>query len=705
MASTVIGKLAVEIAANTAQFTKGLNSANASFSKFAGSLKNVAAGIGIAFGVREVANFGFEVIKLAGEAEGVKTAFDRLANSKKVLSDLKDATGNTVSELALMKNAIQANNFQIPIENLASLFKFATLRAQQTGQSVNYLVDSIILGIGRKSPLILDNLGISAIRLKEKLHGVGTETATIGDVAKAVGTIATEELGKMAGFSDNASTQIQQLEASWENLKVSIGKAASEQGSFFSDLIKGTTTILNQASGNIEAVSKGFSENLAKAFAGEDVGLSIEFIISRLKELRREAQQPLKFDFSGLAQQFKLTGDQADKLFAALNDVNKTLSIQEEVVDNIQNINLSKGYNDLTKAAKDYENQIYNLILQDRILIAQDERIAGGSKNVQNILASEIAQAKERIDQYNKLTYVISEYIKTLKGLPPPPGVIDSLKLLKDKVKELNTQFEEQTDRTDKARLQNIGNEIIATQELIDKIEQLRKSRAKSGDLAINNSNLFDTVEGAVVSTPGQFAKGPKSGSDFLNANKFDLKKTTDDALKNLKTFEQEATPIATKIKGAFIDLGNVAGGAISELAFSFGEAAAGVGNFGTAILKAVVAFARQLGEILISIGTAMLAARKLITNPGLAIAAGIALVALAGAASAAISKSQQNFNNSGGGISSAASTVPTSGRGFDSTTAQPIRVEVTGVVKGKDLYVVGRNYDNGRSNTNTING
>ena len=156
----------------------------------------------MAFGAKELASAAIELSRISGEAEGVKNAFDRLPKSVQLMTDLKAATGGTVSELELMKRAVQASNFDISLEALPKLLEFATLRAQQTGQSVDYLVDSIVMGIGRKSKLILDNLGISAVALGAKLHGVSAEASSVGEVARAVGEIAQESLANMAGFAD-----------------------------------------------------------------------------------------------------------------------------------------------------------------------------------------------------------------------------------------------------------------------------------------------------------------------------------------------------------------------------------------------------------------------------------------------------------------------------------------------------------------------
>jgi hypothetical protein len=223
-------QLTVKLGADLSALSKDLNKAQGILSSFGKQVSGLAAQLGAAFGVQQVAQFTVEVVKLAGEAEGVSAAFERLPDSAKLMEDLKRATGNTVSELELMKRAVQASNFDISLQSLPKLLEFATLRAQQTGQSVDYLVDSIVTGIGRKSKLILDNLGISAVALGDKMKGLSMDAATVGQVADAVGQIAEESLSNMAKFSDNASTKIQKLSASWENLKVTMGKGANGTG-------------------------------------------------------------------------------------------------------------------------------------------------------------------------------------------------------------------------------------------------------------------------------------------------------------------------------------------------------------------------------------------------------------------------------------------------------------------------------------------
>lgn len=307
-ANDILAKVSVIINAQTAQLGKDLKGAQGQLNSFTKGVTNLAASLGVAFSVQQIASFGFEIATLAGEVEGVKTAFDRLSESERLMKRLKEATNNTVSELDLMKRSVQAANFGISLGALPKLLEFATLRAQQTGQSVDYLVDSIVTGIGRKSPLILDNLGISAVALKEKMNGVSIAAADVGTVAEAVGKIAEENLKNMAGFSDNTKTSVEQLTAAWENFKASAGKNVVIGGGIKfltglletftqSDAFKITSQVENLAlalnAG--EKTSTGFA-NAIKQLADEGAELSItekelEKILNRMKNAPVIAQE------------------------------------------------------------------------------------------------------------------------------------------------------------------------------------------------------------------------------------------------------------------------------------------------------------------------------------------------------------------------------------------------------------------------------
>ena len=224
MADQIISRLLLGL--DTREFRNGIRNADKELKNWSKGVGKIGEMLGAAFAVGVIADFTMEAVKLGDELNAAAAGFERFGNAAD-MQKLRDATGGMVSDVKLMQQAIQAGNFGIPIEELGNLFAFAQQRAKETGQEVDYLTNSIVTGIGKKSPMILDNLGISAVALREKLGGVSAETATIADVTKAVGQIATEELGKMGPPIDDATRKAKQLTANWENFQANVGKALS----------------------------------------------------------------------------------------------------------------------------------------------------------------------------------------------------------------------------------------------------------------------------------------------------------------------------------------------------------------------------------------------------------------------------------------------------------------------------------------------
>lgn len=285
--SNIVSRMFVSLGLKNNDFKKGLKSSEKDAKSFGSSMKNIATQIGVAFGLREVLKFGSELVKLAGEAEGVQRAFDRMKGGE-VFDDLKTATRGTVSNLELMRKTVTAKNLGVPVADLAKLFEFAAARAADTGESVDFLVNSIVVGIGRKSPLILDNLGISAIALKEKMEGVGIGTASVADVAKAVSKIATEELDKIGKSATTNGQKLQSVSASWDNIKLSIGRAvtASKEYNLISDIILGIGGSLDKTSKSQDGLKEG-ARRIFESFKKNGV-ISKADAAARIKALKEE---------------------------------------------------------------------------------------------------------------------------------------------------------------------------------------------------------------------------------------------------------------------------------------------------------------------------------------------------------------------------------------------------------------------------------
>jgi hypothetical protein len=231
----------------TAQSTQNLSTQFGSL--YTGIKAVLAAGL-----VRYAVSTTLEMARLAGNVEGVTRAFYRaFPNGAVLLNDLQRATHGAVSEFELMQRTLQATNLGVAVESLPVLFEFAATRAQQTGESVDYLVDSIVRGIGRKSILVLDNLGLSATRLREQFNGASLASQSVADVTRGVAEIAKVELEKMGGYAETSATKVDQLTVSWTRLKEELAKTITQEGGTVDFLKSYVDTYANL----FEAINKG----------------------------------------------------------------------------------------------------------------------------------------------------------------------------------------------------------------------------------------------------------------------------------------------------------------------------------------------------------------------------------------------------------------------------------------------------------------
>ena len=182
---------------------------------FGGNLMTKGAGV-LAGLASEMGDMVKQGIELAKQGEGIRIAFERLGRGD-ILDGLREATHGTVTDLELMKAAVKFNDFKLPVEELGTMLAFAQQKAKDTGQSVDYMVDSIVTGLGRKSLMILDNLGLSAAEIREKMK----ET---GDMTKAVGAIIREQMEAAGDYVETAADRAAQANVSLQNKMEELGR-------------------------------------------------------------------------------------------------------------------------------------------------------------------------------------------------------------------------------------------------------------------------------------------------------------------------------------------------------------------------------------------------------------------------------------------------------------------------------------------------
>lgn len=209
---------------------------------FGGNLMTKAAGYVAQF-VGEMGEAVKQGIELARQGEGIRNAFERLGRGD-ILAGLREATHGTVTDLELMKAAVKFNDFKLPLDELGTMLAFAQQKAKDTGQSVDYMVDSIVTGLGRKSLMILDNLGLSANEIKEKMKDTG-------DMTKAVGQIIREQMAKSGDYIETAADRATKADVELKNAMEDLGRTfqplADEANNTWNSIKVGALNLLNDA--------------------------------------------------------------------------------------------------------------------------------------------------------------------------------------------------------------------------------------------------------------------------------------------------------------------------------------------------------------------------------------------------------------------------------------------------------------------------
>lgn len=122
----------------------------------------VAAAI---FAVKKALDFADEAAKLAAQINQGTAALDNMAaqagtSAEEIVSSMQYMSGQTLSQLDVIKAANRAALLGLPLDQLDRLMQVARASATALGTDVSQMFDDLVTGIGRGSKMILDNLGI-----------------------------------------------------------------------------------------------------------------------------------------------------------------------------------------------------------------------------------------------------------------------------------------------------------------------------------------------------------------------------------------------------------------------------------------------------------------------------------------------------------------------------------------------------------------
>ena len=261
----------VNIIVSAKDLTKGaFNSASSGVKKlsktttaaFTTMAKATAASTAALYGLSKVGERG-------GKIEGVATGFKKnFKDSEDALNSLRKASLGTISDYDLMLSSNRAAMLGVTDDSktLSKLLEIAAGRAQELGIETTKAFDDIVVGIGRGSPLILDNLGITTDKfqdMRDEIEATGKELSE----AEKQQLLLASVMEDSAKPIENAATQIASMKAELVNLKdKAITLITPYIVNFFERLREAAKVIAEHLQPKIEELKMFFQDELLPRF-------------------------------------------------------------------------------------------------------------------------------------------------------------------------------------------------------------------------------------------------------------------------------------------------------------------------------------------------------------------------------------------------------------------------------------------------------
>lgn len=245
-----------------------------------------------AYGLMKAASAAMDWAEEAARVNDVERAYRNLAEEQgihytQMLEQMRKATGDTVADMELMINFNQAAMLGLPLDRYDEMLQIARGAAVATGQSMEFMLQSITTGLGRQSKMILDNLGIlfdANSANQAYAQSVGKSAAALAEQERKMAFVnmaldkGLANLDKMGGVVGSETDPFVRLRTEVEELKQALGqeflRVLSEATTGISDVLETWTETLGSEgiAGVLADLPLDKIQALAGLFAGAKVG-------------------------------------------------------------------------------------------------------------------------------------------------------------------------------------------------------------------------------------------------------------------------------------------------------------------------------------------------------------------------------------------------------------------------------------------------
>jgi hypothetical protein len=527
---------------------------------------------------------------------------------------------------------------------------------------------------------------------------------------------------------------IQQLAGSFQQLKNSTGSTGGAVKAALASILSPANAVVLGISILTSALTvlqmQGFfkTEEAAKSLAeqldkykdtlGETTQAQLEGAASADKEIIKIQSLRAVIENETVSREKRLAAVQ--KLRAEAPSIFKNLSDEQILAGKV-----GDSYNRLTQilvaraTASSGINKIVALADEERLILEKNAEI------LQQISAFEQKAAKFRAQGQQELVLINENQIRYLKQQNPEIQRLADIEAERVKLTGLvNQNLIASVDYNDKSatsssKINDESKKLVRTYEDLSKIDPFITfaSLEREGSFFEDVEKQLISIESGVARTRGIYqqningiTQSNQALVNSLNGSGIGIEQFyaaiangAAEGFTSLDSFIGRLSETQAFINQTFEILKQGAANTLGDVAFSIGDALASGGNVikaaGGALLGGIAGILNQLGQLAIATGLAVEGIKKALTtlNPAVAIAAGIALVALAGFVSNKAKSLGGSKGGGGGGGSSVGGSGVGGGTAFTGGAqggmfAQNRDVSGEFVVRGTDLvYVLGQ--------------
>lgn len=313
-ASPVIKQVASDIggletsAAQASRGTSGMNSemesAEMTAMNYATAIGMVTTAVSLMVGAYNLGEIGAQNTRLMDSGINLARSYGDSMNN--IIESVSEASLGTVSNMSIIESSNKAMMLGVSgsAEELASLMEIAALRGRAMGISTTQAFDDMVRGIGRMSPMILDNLGIV-------VDAEGTYGAYADSIGKSSSELTRSEkiqallnkvidegnklLEDAGGLVDDNAAKYERLEARVDNYQATLAMAVDNAINPSIEAFLDMSDAMDRAS---EAT--GYTDQRSRVYLG-----AMQLEIDKQEELEERILSTAAARMTGLASMYE----------------------------------------------------------------------------------------------------------------------------------------------------------------------------------------------------------------------------------------------------------------------------------------------------------------------------------------------------------------------------------------------------------------